>query len=138
MHAFYNTSGGLAQLSDFNQDNPAVLDYLVGAYEQWIDQGATAFRMDTIGWMPHRFWKAFADRIRARHPGFFMFGEDFNYDAATIAGHTLPRNGGISVLDFPLRGRLTEAIREARQRLLRTGELCCTWKTARTPIPTTW
>ena len=108
LHAFYNTSGGLAQLSDFDEDNPAVLDYLVGAYEQWIDQGATAFRVDTIGWMPHRFWKAFADRIRARHPGFFMFGEDFNYDAAAIAGHTLPRNGGISVLDFPLRGKLAE------------------------------
>jgi Glycosidases len=108
LHAFYNTRGGLAELSDLDENNPEVLDYLIGAYEQWIDQGASAFRIDTIGWMPHRFWKAFADRIRARHPGFFMFGEDFNYDAATIAGHTLPRNGGISVLDFPLRAKLVE------------------------------
>lgn len=106
MHAFYNTSGGLAQLSDFNQDNPAVLDYLVGAYEQWIDQGASAFRVDTIAWMPHSFWKKFADRIRAKRPGFFMFGEAFNYDAALIAGHTLERNGHYSVLDFPLRGKM--------------------------------
>ncbi|MET0656439.1 MAG: alpha-amylase family glycosyl hydrolase, partial [Pseudoxanthomonas sp.] len=108
LHAFYNKQGGLAQLSDLNENNPAVLDYLAGAYEQWIDQGAAAFRIDTIGWMPHRFWKAFADRIRARRPGFFMFGEDFNYDAAAIAGHTLPRNGGISVLDFPLKAKLVE------------------------------
>jgi cyclomaltodextrin glucanotransferase len=108
LHAFYNTRGGLAELSDLNEQNPEVLEYLVGAYEQWIDQGAAAFRIDTIGWMPHTFWKAFADRIRAKHPGFFMFGEAFNYDAATIAGHTLPRNGGISVLDFPLRGKLVE------------------------------
>jgi len=108
MHAFYNTGGGLAELSDLAQDNPAVLDYLVGAYEQWIGQGAAAFRVDTIGWMPHRFWKQFADRIRARHPGFFMFGEAFDYDAATIAGHTLPRNGSYSVLDFPLRGKLSK------------------------------
>lgn len=108
MHAFYNKRGGLAQLSDLNEENPEVLEYLAGAYAQWIDQGAAAFRVDTIGWMPHRFWKAFADRIRAKHPGFFMFGEAFNYDAATIAGHTLPRNGGISVLDFPLRGKLVE------------------------------
>jgi cyclomaltodextrin glucanotransferase len=106
LHAFYNTSGGLAQLSDFNQDNPAVLEYLVGAYEQWIDQGAAAFRVDTIAWMPHSFWKKFADRIRAKHPGFFMFGEAFNYDAATIAGHTLDRNGHYSVLDFPMRGKM--------------------------------
>ena len=108
LHAFFNKKGGLAELSDLDENNPAVLDYLVGAYEQWIDQGATAFRIDTIGWMPHAFWKKFADRIRARHPGFFMFGEDFNYDAAVIAGHTLPRNGSISVLDFPLRAKLTE------------------------------
>lgn len=106
LHAFYNTSGGLAQLSDFNQDNPAVLEYLVGAYEQWIDQGAAAFRVDTIAWMPHSFWKKFADRIRAKRPGFFMFGEAFNYDAATIAGHTLDRNGHYSVLDFPMRGKM--------------------------------
>lgn len=108
LHAFYNTRGGLAELSDLNENNPAVLEYLVGAYEQWLDQGAAAFRIDTIGWMPHRFWKAFAERIRAHRPGFFMFGEAFDYDAATIAGHTLPRNGGISVLDFPLRAKLVE------------------------------
>ena len=108
LHAFYNTRGGLAELSDLNEENAEVLEYLVGAYEQWIDQGAAAFRIDTIGWMPHRFWKAFSDRIRAKRPGFFMFGEAFNYDAATIAGHTLPRNGGISVLDFPLRAKLVE------------------------------
>lgn len=113
LHAFYNTHGGLAQLSDLAEDNPAVLDYLAGAYEQWVEQGAAAFRIDTIGWMPHRFWKAFAERIRARHPGFFMFGEDFNYDAAAIAGHTLARNGGISVLDFPLRGKLQETFEKA-------------------------
>lgn len=113
MHAFYNTGGGLAQLSDFNENNPAVMEYLVGAYEQWIDQGAAAFRVDTIAWMPHAFWKEFADRIRAKKPGFFMFGENFNYDAASIAGHTWARNGGYSVLDFPLKGKLTEVFEKA-------------------------
>ena len=113
MHAFYNTGSGLAQLSDFNENNPAVMEYLVGAYEQWIDQGAAAFRVDTIAWMPHAFWKEFADRIRAKKPGFFMFGENFNYDAASIAGHTWARNGGYSVLDFPLKGKLTEVFEKA-------------------------
>ncbi|CAN4279715.1 alpha-amylase family glycosyl hydrolase [Pseudoxanthomonas sp. LjRoot125] len=113
MHAFYNTGGGLAQLSDFNENNPAVMEYLVGAYEQWIDQGAAAFRVDTIAWMPHAFWKEFADRIRAKKPGFFMFGENFNYDAASIAGHTWARNGSYSVLDFPLKGKLTEVFEKA-------------------------
>jgi cyclomaltodextrin glucanotransferase len=39
--------------------------------------------------MPHAYWHAFVERIRAKHPGFFMFGEAFDHDAATIAAHTL-------------------------------------------------
>ena len=103
LHAWYNTGGGLAQLSDINENNPAVLEYFVGAYSQWIDQGAAAFRIDTIPWMPHAYWHAFVQRIRARHPGFFMFGEAFDYDANKIAEHTWPQNAGVSVLDFPLK-----------------------------------
>ena len=108
LHRWYNTKPGLAQLSDINENNPEVLEYFVGAYSQWIDQGADAFRIDTIPWMPHAFWHAFTTRIRERHPGFFMFGEAFDHDAATIAAHTLPRNAGVSVLDFPLKERLVE------------------------------
>lgn len=108
LHAFFNTKQEIAELADFNGDNPAVLDYLAGAYEQWIDQGADAFRIDTIGWQPHSFWKAFADRIREKKPQFFMFGEDFRWTADEIAPHTWPENGGISVLDFPLKKALAE------------------------------
>lgn len=108
LHAFYNTKPGLAQLSDFNETNPAVMDYLVGAYLQWIDQGADAFRIDTIPWMPHAFWADFTGRIRAKHPGFFMFAEAFDYDAGKIAEHTWAGNGGVSVLDFPLKKALAE------------------------------
>ncbi|WP_159016765.1 alpha-amylase family glycosyl hydrolase [Cognatiluteimonas profundi] len=108
LHAFYNTHGGLAQLSDLNENNPAVMDYLVGAYEQWIDQGAAAFRIDTIGWMPQSFWHAFVGRIRSRHPGFFMYGEAFDTNADKIAEFTKPENAGVSVLDFPLRERISD------------------------------
>ncbi|MCA1713799.1 MAG: cyclomaltodextrin glucanotransferase [Gammaproteobacteria bacterium] len=108
LHRFYNTRPGLAQLSDINQNNPEVMEYFVGAYLQWIGQGAAAFRVDTIPWMPHAFWHEFAARIRARHPGFFMFAEAFDYDADKIAEHTWPQNAGVSVLDFPLKERLAE------------------------------
>ncbi|MDE2407816.1 MAG: cyclomaltodextrin glucanotransferase [Xanthomonadaceae bacterium] len=121
LHRFYNTrgpvdgdkgsifDGNLAQLSDFNENNPAVLDYLAGAYEQWIGQGADAFRIDTIAWMPDSFWQKFTTRIRRKHPGFFMFGEAFDYDAAKIATHTLPGHGETSVLDFPMKQAMEEA-----------------------------
>jgi len=120
LHTFYNATGvvdaergsifdgNLAQLSDFDADNPAVFEYLAGAYEQWIGQGADAFRIDTIAWMPHAFWKRFAERIRAQHPGFFMFGEAFDYNADTIAEHTWTQNGGVSVLDFPMKQAMDE------------------------------
>ena len=108
LNAFYNRKPGIAQLSDFNENDPRVMSYLLGAYEQWIEQGADAFRIDTIGWLPHPFWHAFTTKIREKHPGFFMFGEAFDYDAATIAAHTLSRNAGVSVLDFPLKERVAE------------------------------
>lgn len=119
LHAFYNNigpvdgkngsifDGNLAELSDFNEHNPAVMDYLVGAYLQWTAQGVDALRIDTIGWLPHPWWHAFVNRIRAEHPGMFMFGEAFDYDAGKIAEHTWPANANISVLDFPLRGALS-------------------------------
>jgi cyclomaltodextrin glucanotransferase len=113
LHQWYNKSGGLAQLSDLNENNPAVMDYLVGAYLKWINQGVDAFRIDTIAWMPHSFWKEFSDRIRAENPGFYMFGENFNFDAGTIAQHQKPENGGISVLDFPGRSAMTGVFQNA-------------------------
>lgn len=126
LHAFYNAigavdakdgsifDGNLAELADFNQDNPAVMDYLAGAYLQWLGQGADAFRIDTIAWLPDRFWHEFSRRIRAERPGFFMFGEAFDYDPASIARHTWTRNAGVSVLDFPLRGALSEVFGRGR------------------------
>jgi glycosidase len=58
--------------------------------------------------MSTAFWKQFAARIRARHPGFFMYVEAFDYSPDNIGHYTRPQNGGISLLDFPLRGRIAE------------------------------
>jgi cyclomaltodextrin glucanotransferase len=101
LHAFYRRERDLAELSDMNFDNPAILEYFVAAHSRWIEQGASAIRIDTIKHMPHSFWKAFADRIRQDRPGFFMFAEAWSYDPAFLAEYTYPENGGISVLDFP-------------------------------------
>ncbi len=110
LHRFYTTKKTeLAELSDNDEDNPAVLEYFVGAYLQWIDQGADAFRIDTVRHMKNSFWHDFNARIRAKHPGFFMFAESYDYSAAKIAAHTLPENGGMSVLDFPLKASMESA-----------------------------
>ncbi len=101
LHKFYNHKTEMVQLSDINENNPEVMEYFVNAYLKWIDQGADAFRIDTIKHMPHSFWKTFSERIRKKHPGFFMFAESYSFDANFIAQHTQTENGQVSVLDFP-------------------------------------
>jgi len=113
LHAFYKNKPILAQLSNIDENNPAALDYFVAAYDKWIGQGAAAFRIDAVGLTPPGYWKKFGDRIRATHPGFFMFGENFEYDAKKIAPYTRADGGNISLLDFPLRGRLAEVFEHA-------------------------
>lgn len=101
LHAFYRHEPDIAELSDLDYDNPAVLDYCVAAHSKWIAQGAAALRIDTIKHMPLRFWKAFADRVREQSPGLFMFGEAWSFDPKFLAQYAYPENGSISVLDFP-------------------------------------
>lgn len=108
LHKWYHNKEDLAELSNINEQNPEVLEYFVAAYLQWIEQGADAFRVDTIRHMPNSFWKAFSDRIREKHPGFFMFGEHFSFEAKDIAQHTFAENGSISVLDFPGRKAMVD------------------------------
>ena len=106
LHQLFHTSEDIAQLSNLNENKPQLVDYFTRAYLHWIDAGADAFRIDTIRHMPHHFWKTFSDNIRQEHPGFFMFGESYEFNAEKIAEHTLPENGTISVLDFPGREKM--------------------------------
>ncbi len=108
LHDFYRHTKDIAQLSNLNDANPELRDYLINSYLYWIEQGADAFRIDTIKHVPHSFWREMSDRIRHQHPDFYMFGESYNYDANFIAQHTLPKNGGINVLDFPMQKAMVE------------------------------
>lgn len=108
LHDFFSREPGLGELADFDEDNPDVLEYFVAAYSQWLAQGVAAFRIDTIAFMHHAYWKRFSDRMREERPDLFMFAEHFSFDANAIAEHTWPENGGISVLDFPGRAAMVE------------------------------
>jgi len=108
LHDFFRKTPDILQLSNLDDTNPKVKDYLINSYLYWIEQGADAFRIDTIKHVPHAFWREMADRVRAEHPGFYMFGESFDYNPYFIAQHTLPKNGRISVLDFPMQSTMIE------------------------------
>ncbi|MFC3095521.1 cyclomaltodextrin glucanotransferase [Alteromonas sediminis] len=108
LHAFFRNTPDIMQLSNLDDTNPDLKDYLINSYLYWIEQGADAFRIDTIKHVPHAFWREMADRIREQYPEFYMFGESFDYNPYFIAQHTLPKNGRISVLDFPMQSAMIE------------------------------
>ncbi len=112
LHQFFHSTEDILQLSNVDESNPAVVEYFVNAYKSWIEKGADAIRIDTIRHVPHRFWKTFTDQIRSTYPGFFMFGESYVYDANFIAQHTLPKNGAVSVLDFPGREAMVKVFED--------------------------
>ncbi|MFT4941684.1 MAG: glycosidase [Paraglaciecola sp.] len=113
LHNFYHKTPDIMQLSNLADTDPGLQDYLINSYLYWIEQGADAFRIDTIKHVPHHFWKLMSDKVRATYPDFYMFGESFDYNANFLAQHTLPKNGGISVLDFPGQKAMVEVFENA-------------------------
>ncbi|MHA6757188.1 carbohydrate binding domain-containing protein [Streptacidiphilus sp. PAMC 29251] len=72
-------------LADFNTENPEVQNYLIGAYNKYIDMGVDGFRVDTAVHIPRvtwnrRFLPAIQQRVTqdwepAKAQNFFVFGE---------------------------------------------------------------
>ncbi|MEU9137502.1 carbohydrate binding domain-containing protein [Streptomyces sp. NPDC048404] len=72
-------------LADFNTENATVQNYLIGAYDKYIDMGVDGFRVDTAVHIPRvtwnrRFLPAIYDRVTQRFgtdaaKNFFVFGE---------------------------------------------------------------
>ncbi|MEV4946407.1 carbohydrate binding domain-containing protein [Streptomyces sp. NPDC053755] len=72
-------------LADFNTENAQVQNYLIGAYDKYIDMGVDGFRVDTAVHIPRTTWNrrflpAIQERVTQRHGAeaarnFFVFGE---------------------------------------------------------------
>ncbi|MEU6105992.1 carbohydrate binding domain-containing protein [Streptomyces flaveolus] len=72
-------------LADFNTENPQVQNYLIGAYNKYIDMGVDGFRVDTAVHIPRTTWNrrflpAIQERVAQQHgaeaaKNFFVFGE---------------------------------------------------------------
>ncbi|MCL1079123.1 cyclomaltodextrin glucanotransferase [Parashewanella spongiae] len=114
LHEFFNQKPDLAQLSDINIENPKVMDYFVEAYIQWLGQGASALRLDTVKHIPAHVWGEFSKRIRKHYPDLFMFGEVYSYNAKEIAKYTYPKYGAMSVLDFPLKQAMDDVFAQQK------------------------
>ncbi|MEU0227618.1 carbohydrate binding domain-containing protein [Streptomyces sp. NPDC006284] len=72
-------------LADFNTENAQVQNYLIGAYNKYIDMGVDGFRVDTAVHIPRTTWNrrflpAIQERVAQQHgveaaKNFFVFGE---------------------------------------------------------------
>ncbi|GAA1369863.1 carbohydrate binding domain-containing protein [Streptomyces beijiangensis] len=72
-------------LADFNTENPEVQNYLIGAYNKYIDMGVDGFRVDTAVHIPRVTWnRRFLPAIQQRvtqdwgadtAQNFYVFGE---------------------------------------------------------------
>lgn len=75
---------GHAALVALNHAEPAVAEYVEQAMSYWLDRGADGWRLDAAYAVPPSFWKPVLERVRARHPEAYVFGEVIHGDYAAI------------------------------------------------------
>lgn len=110
----------LFNLSDFNQSNPVVYNYLLDGAKFWIDAGVDAIRIDAIKHMDKEFIQQWTGDIynyasTIGRDGFYFFGEWFGASATTttgIDGYAIDyaNNSGSALLDFGFRDTLERVL----------------------------
>ncbi len=115
----------LSDLDDLNTADPEVVAYLKQSYRKWIREvGVDAFRIDTVKFVEHEFWRDFlhaddgviAQAEQTGREQFFTFGEVFESSTAyntegeqkmlTYLGEG-DNQQLASVLNFPLQTTMT-------------------------------
>lgn len=98
---------------DLNTESQEVRDYLVNAYDRYLDMGVDAFRVDTVKHMERDSVLYFVNAFKAHDPDLFLFGEVAQkrhelHDVEEINPHWYTwdgavgnsNNSGLAVLDF--------------------------------------
>lgn len=75
---------GHRNLPALNHAEPAVVDYVVEVMTHWLARGADGWRLDAAYAVPQAFWRAVAERVRARQPRAWLLGEVIHGDYATF------------------------------------------------------
>ncbi|MFC1572008.1 alpha-amylase family glycosyl hydrolase [Candidatus Eisenbacteria bacterium] len=75
---------GMLQTNWFSED---MRGFFLDAALFWIEQyGIDGFRMDLVDHRDYAGYRWWRDEIKARHPEFFIIGEDFNYPPSSCVG----------------------------------------------------
>ncbi|PJM74984.1 alpha-amylase [Bifidobacterium simiarum] len=75
---------GHDRLVDLDHDSPATVRYVAGVMNDWLDRGASGWRLDAAYSVPPRFWSEVLPQVRARHPHTWIFGEVIHGDYPAI------------------------------------------------------
>ena len=110
----------LFNLSDFNQSNPEVYQYLLDGSKFWIDAGVDAIRIDAIKHMDKSFIQQWTTDIydyanSIGRDGFYFFGEWFSASANTTTGIDgkaidYANTSGSALLDFGFRDTMERVL----------------------------
>ncbi|MEZ9564108.1 alpha-amylase family glycosyl hydrolase [Vibrio artabrorum] len=110
----------LFNLSDFNQSDAQVYNYLLDGAKFWIDAGVDAIRIDAIKHMDKAFIQQWTGDIynyasTIGRDGFYFFGEWFGASATTttgIDGYAIDyaNTSGSALLDFGFRDTLERVL----------------------------
>lgn len=99
----------LDRLTDLNQDNPKVRDYMEDAHRFWLSRfpELAGFRIDTIKHVPQNYWKEFSSFLGNEFPDSESFGE--YWDGGSTNGNSayFYNTTRFSMLDFKFRNLLT-------------------------------
>lgn len=95
-------NGELAELPDFNQDNPEAAKYLTDAMKWWAEQsGVDGFRIDTVKHVPRSYWRQFTQEMRrSQGNDFLLLGEIYTGYPEFQAPYL--KEGMHTAFDFPL------------------------------------
>lgn len=101
----------LANLPDFNTENPETRTYLIDTAIGWIDLlGHDGYRLDTVRHVPKEFWEEFSSAIKAKYPEFYLVGEVFDGDITRVGSY---QHAGLDgLLDFPVYFALRTMVRD--------------------------
>jgi cyclomaltodextrin glucanotransferase len=97
-------------LSDLDQDNGVVADYLKRAHLYWLRRfpGLAGYRMDTIKHVPQAYWDRLDGEIAAEFPNAEVVGEYFSGGPYNAGSRRYFRETHATIFDFDFRNTVRD------------------------------
>jgi len=84
----YRDFEGHHALVALNHEEPAVVEYVTGVMNHWLDRGVDGWRLDAAYALSPSFWAKVLPGVRAKHPEAYVFGEVLHGDYAAFVAES--------------------------------------------------